>query len=86
MKTTSSYRDAFSVVEVLVIIVVVVIIVALGYVFLTKKPATTTANTTTTTSASQPTNDKTEATSIKNDLNAVDVDSSVNTSTIDEAL
>lgn len=86
MKTTKPYQHAFSIVEGIVIVVVVIIIIALGYVFLTKKSATTTADTTTTAGTSQSASDKTEVTSITNDLNVIDIDSSVNTSTIDEAL
>lgn len=78
MKATN--QKGFSVIEVVIVLVVLVLIGTLGYLFLSRQSETTTENGAASGSV------KVETASILSDLDKVDVDKAVDTSTIDEAL
>jgi len=84
----SNRRTGFSAVEGLIIVVVVVVIGALGYVFV-RNLNSKTAKTSGSQSKSVPKTAaaaKSDATQVKKELESVNIDSQLDTSTIDAAL
>lgn len=91
MRQISLYQKGFSAVEVLMVVAVVAIAGTLGYVYVNRqapaaKDSAQSATKTEVAVPSTPAAAKVEAASIKSDLDTLDVDRSVDTSVVDEAL
>lgn len=85
MKTIRAKQAGFTVLETVIVIAVLAILGAVTYAVMSRQPNKT-DNTAKTTTTTQPANAKAETANIKSDVTAVDVDKSINTGTIDEAL
>lgn len=84
MKATKTNQAGFSVVELVIVLVVLGAVIGIGYV-LAQKPSQQTTKTVTTTTA-KVSSPKSEVQNVQTDLLGVDIDTTLDTSVIDEAL